>query len=96
MKVMGMSVHVKFPMPTKLQEWCSGVSIRLNRLTDREKKQLLLGFILLTVTLFTGMLIGGITRGHSAGLQLQDWKPPLVYYDSVLHDAMTRQFYEFE
>ena len=96
MKLMGMSVVVKFSTPTQLQEWSSKVSARLNRRTDREKKQLLLAFILISVTLCTGMLIRGITRGHFAGLQHPDWKPPLVYYDSVLHDAMTGQFHEFE
>ena len=94
MKVVGIPVAVQFPRSGLLKNWLSCLSEKLNRLRDRNKKLVVLLFVLVSVAVVSGLLIRGASGEYSAGLAKPNWEPPLIYYDSLFHKTQTKQLYE--
>ena len=94
MRLLGISFSVHFPESVAVKKFISQLSAKLNRFSDKTKRQLVIVFVLLAVSLSAFILLQGFSRTHSARLQIPDWEPPLIYYDSILYHKLTELDYE--
>lgn len=90
MRILGITVSAAFQESDFLEKYASLLSNRINRLSEHAKKQLILGFILLSIAVLGGNLILGITAESTTSLRIPAWEPPLIYYDSLFHKPITK------
>jgi hypothetical protein len=90
MRILGITVGAPFKESVIIEKYASLLSNRINRLSELAKKQLILGFILLSIAVLAGNLILGISAGSTTSLRIPVWEPPLIYYDSLFHKPITK------
>lgn len=90
---MGTNVVVTASENAWLSKWAQWLSKLLNRQSERTKKKLLLLFVLLSLSFYTGVLIRGFS-GNAIGVHVPERKPALPYYDTLFHTPLTKQLYE--
>lgn len=90
MKVLGIVVTAQFHESAFTEKYDSLLSTKINSLSEKAKKQVLLGFILLSVGVLGVSLIQGKSTESSTSLGIPVWEPPLIYYDSLGYKPITK------
>jgi hypothetical protein len=90
MKIIGITVAFAFGKSTFLDKYASLLSIKINRLSEDAKRQLVIAFILLSVAMCSWIFFQGISKENTAALRIPVWEPPIIYYDSLFLEPLNK------
>ncbi|MGX7835531.1 hypothetical protein ACWKSR_10305, partial [Campylobacter fetus subsp. venerealis] len=80
-----MGVHIHFPIPVwqKASSWMDSFSVKFNRLPVKDKKQVVVLFVLLSTMIYCGLLLWETHKAIPISTMPPDLEFPLIYYDSI-------------
>ncbi|TXD77399.1 hypothetical protein [Algoriphagus ratkowskyi] len=91
-----MGIPVTFSLGSSVfaKRYAALFSDRINRFSEQSKRKLIFAFILLSVSLTSAVLIQGLYTENKGVLPIPVWEPPVIYYDSLLHQPLNNILHE--
>tara|TARA_R110002020_G_scaffold47293_1_gene134626 strand:- start:187 stop:471 length:285 start_codon:yes stop_codon:yes gene_type:complete len=80
---MGVHIHFRTPVWQKASSWMDSFSVKFNRLPVKDKKQVVVLFVLLSTMIYCGLLHWETNSVVSFSSIPPDLEFPLIYYDSI-------------